>query len=212
VQTAILEERMGRNAADALVALQAAEAALRDGERQVAQHLSDTARYTDAGAEGLWTAAAAGQPQRWARSDVWNGSNSKSRSLSRQIEQVAAQPRYIVEWLATRAADDEADGATESSSSDERIEIFRVTARGVGRTTNASAAVQSTIAVTTTSVEEAEQTDGNGGNEHEEASSSIGSAPDLADDLDSGPSRFEGGAARILIERLSWRPLSESEI
>lgn len=148
VRTTILEERMVRNAGDALVAFQAAEAALRQGEALLVDSLDSTERFTDEGNGGFWTPALPGEPERWALAGVWDPEGGRSRAATAHIEAVAAQPRFIVEWLASLEA---ATGRhlVEESTVDEqqRLEIFRVTGRGVGLSGSVSALVQSTYGV-----------------------------------------------------------------
>lgn len=145
VRMTILEERMVRNAGDALVAFQAAEAALREGEAFLIGSLDSTERFTDGGNDGLWTPALPGETERWALAGVWDPAGGRSRAVTIPIEAVAAQPRFIVEWLASPEAASSPHLLEESSMVEEfRLEIFRVTARGVGRTDAADALVQST--------------------------------------------------------------------
>ena len=57
-----------------------------------------------------------------------------------------AQPRYIVEYVASVIRDENAYQLEDpyGASNSDRIEIFRVTARGVGGTANAVVLLQST--------------------------------------------------------------------
>lgn len=145
VRTTILEERMVRNAGDGLVAFHAAEAALREGEAFLAGSLDGTEHFTDTGNGGLWTPAPPGEPERWALSGVWDPAGGRSRAITNPIEAVAAQPRFIVEWLASLETAPSPHLMEESTAADEtRLEVFRVTARGVGRSGDAGAMVQST--------------------------------------------------------------------
>lgn len=119
-----LQVRMARNAHDAALALAAAEAALREGERLVASVAPGA--FGAPGNVGLYLPAPFASEQRWKRSEVWSGSASRVAS----VPGVAQAPRYIVEWVATRS-----DGS----------EAFRITARGVGGTRFAVALVQSAV-------------------------------------------------------------------
>ncbi len=189
VRTAMLEARMVRNAEDALLALQAAEVALGEGEaylsgsgEQAAPFAGGAGLFSDAGAAGLWTVSPSGQTERWAQSTIWAPRSTRSRVANTALAWVVRQPRYIVEWLATLdtagdslleesigeavgggnasgnnlLAGESAGGVplTETSADDvlpaegrERLEIFRITALGVGRTELARAMVQSTYGI-----------------------------------------------------------------
>ena len=145
VRTTILEERMARNASDGSVAFQAAEAALREGEAFLAGSLGSTDLFTDAGGDGLWTPAPPGETERWALSGVWDPGGGRSRAVSNPLADVAAQPRYIVEWVASLEASSSPHLIEESTDAEEkRLEIFRVTGLGVGRSGAVRAMVQST--------------------------------------------------------------------
>ena len=148
VRTTILEERMARNAGDALLAFQAAEAALREGEELLAGGVAGIEFFTDEGNDGLWTPARPGEAERWTIPGIWDPGSSRSRSVRNHLDLVAEQPRFIVERIATLRSTANAHLIEESGIEvEERVEIFRVTARGVGRTANARALVQSTFGV-----------------------------------------------------------------
>lgn len=145
VRTTILEGRMARNAADALAAFQAAEAALREGEAFLVENVDATDAFTAAGSGGLWTPAPPGEAERWTLPGVWAAGSGRSREVSNRLELVALQPRFIIEWLASLPTDPSPHLLEESTDTvDERLEIFRVTGWGAGRTENAGAMVQST--------------------------------------------------------------------
>ncbi len=124
-QASALELRMARNAHDGALALTAAEAALAQGQR-LASTFPNTA-FGDPTHPGLYLPAPFGAPVRWRQAGVWSGQGSRMVSLTG----VAPPPRFIIEWVTTRA-----DGA----------EVFRVTARAAGGTAAARAAVQSVVA------------------------------------------------------------------
>jgi len=143
VQTTSLEERMARNARDSMLAFQAAESALRDAERSIETVVS-TVPFTDGGANGLWTIAPFGQPDRWIDADIWG--DARSVQAPTQIDGVADQPRFIVEHVASVLRDENAYQVTDpySGTTVDQIEIFRVTARGVGGSENAQVLLQTT--------------------------------------------------------------------
>jgi type IV pilus assembly protein PilX len=143
VQTTTLEERMARNSHDAMMAFQSAESALRQAETWMEANVNSTAIFNDAGTNGLWTAAEFDEDDRWTNAGVWSGAASVQVPVS--VPDVAEQPRYIIEWLATV---ERTEGAAMLNSSyqsvSDRIEIFRVTARGVGGSANSQVVLQST--------------------------------------------------------------------
>lgn len=134
----VLDETMSGNMRDKELAFQAAEAALRDAEQQIAGmqfacgHV-DVAPTTGGsigatGASGntvtIWDRDAAALPdplddESWASATAYSGS----------LNGVAAQPRYTVQEMYFDAADNSA--------------VYRITARGVGGTEAARSTVQS---------------------------------------------------------------------
>lgn len=143
VQTTSLELRMARNDNDTLLAFQSAESALRDAEAFLDLVVS-TAVFTDAGNAGRWTIAPLGDPARWEQANIWTGANSIV--VATAITGVDQQARFIVEHAATVVREENAyqiDDPYTGSASD-RIEIFRVTARGVGGSAAAQVFLQST--------------------------------------------------------------------
>ena len=142
VQTTSLEVRMTRNEHDSMLAFQAAESALRDAENFV-QGLASTVDFTANGNNGLYIVAEVGDPEHWQDENVWDAGNS--RTADTNVDGVAAQPRYIVEHVASVIREENAyqqDDPYAVGAAD-RIEIFRITARGTGGTNNASVTLQS---------------------------------------------------------------------
>jgi type IV pilus assembly protein PilX len=144
VQTTTLETRMARNEHDTLLAFQSAESALRDAETFL-QGVVTTAIFTDAGGGGLWTVADLGDPNRWEAAGLWGGGNSVVAPTG--VDGVDEPPRYIIEHVASVIREENAyqiDDPYAASAAD-RIEIFRVTARGVGGSANAQVLLQTTF-------------------------------------------------------------------
>ena len=83
-QTVSLEARMARNGHDGELALQAAESALREGERLVASS------GFDPDAPGFHEAAAYGAPAPWSLAETWRGAGSR---IAAALAQVAEPPR-----------------------------------------------------------------------------------------------------------------------
>lgn len=123
-RTVSLEARMARNGHDGELALQAAESALREGER-----LLVSAGF-DPDAPGFHESDAFGAPKPWTVPETWRGTGSR---VATPLAGVAAPPRFIVERIASGV---EFGG----------VEVFRVTARAVGGTRHARVLLQSTFA------------------------------------------------------------------
>ena len=72
--------------------------------------------------------------------------NAQSIGVVSTVDGVSAQPRFIVEWVATVQRDENPNllGSSYSAVFD-RIEIFRITSRGVGATPNARVMLQGTF-------------------------------------------------------------------
>ena len=148
VQTTSLEERMARNTHDSLLAFQAAESALREAEDWIIANVNSTAQFSDAGVNGLWTTMPYDEAdQRWEE-DVWADGSAQSIPVVEEVGAgvLASQPRFIVEWVATVQRDENPNllGSSYSAVFD-RIEIFRITSRGVGGTANARVMLQGTF-------------------------------------------------------------------
>jgi len=144
VQTTSLEERMARNTHDNVLAFQAAESALREAEQWVAANVVSTAVFTAGGNNGQYAAPVFGQAENWSDAGVWIGGNS--RVAVSTIQGVADQPRYIIEWVATVEREENPGMLTSSYSTlFDRVEIFRITSRGVGGTVAATVMLQSTF-------------------------------------------------------------------
>ena len=143
VQTTTLEERMARNSHDSMMAFQSAESALRQAENWLEANINSVAGFTNAGTNGLWTTAQFAEDDRWLDDAVWTGNTSVV--VAAAVPDVAQQPRYIIEWLATvQRSNNSAMLGSSYQSVFDRIEVFRVTARGVGGTANSEVLLQST--------------------------------------------------------------------
>ncbi|MEM7097111.1 MAG: pilus assembly protein [Pseudomonadota bacterium] len=141
VQTTTLELRMSRNEHDRLLAFQSAESALRDAE--AALELVPSTAFFD-GTNGLYQIADMGNDEVWWAAATWTGGNSTT--APNNIDGVAAPARYIVEHMGAIIRENNAhqqDGPYANASTD-RIEMFRITARGVGGTANSVVVLQTT--------------------------------------------------------------------
>jgi type IV pilus assembly protein PilX len=145
VQTTSMEERMARNTHDSVLAFEAAEVALRTGETFLRNNVNTTALFPPGGNNGLWKASNYGQAERWEQANIWTGTNSVVVPAN-TIAGVAEQPRYIIEFVATvQRAENPYLLGTAKDTGDDQIQIFRITARGIGGTTNARVLLQSTF-------------------------------------------------------------------
>jgi len=139
-----MEERMISNTRDHDLALQAAEAALRDGEQDVANNVTSTTNFADSCVQGLCTppsqrdglAGLASLPVDDARLGFdWTVDAMVRRygqyTGSPPFPSVAAQPRYVIEkfsYLGTPAGESVVLGSEPVAPG----VGYRITARGVG--------------------------------------------------------------------------------
>lgn len=144
VQTTSLEERMARNAHDRVLAFQAAEMALRQAEERLIASPPLITDFTNNGTDGLWTAAPFGVTPRWQTGGVWSAATTVLVPVN--VANVDSQPRYMIEFLATI---DQTANRFEVGRGypilNETINIFRVTARGVGGSDTAQVLLQSSF-------------------------------------------------------------------
>ena len=145
VQTSTLETRMARNEHDMLLAFQAAESALRDGENFI-ETLTTTDGFTDAGGNGLWTVAELDEPNRWETAGVWEGGTSVASPTQMNATVKQPQPRYLIEHVASVVREENAYQINDpyAATAADRIEVFRITARGDGGSANARVVLQTT--------------------------------------------------------------------
>jgi len=141
MRTTILQEKMSGNTRDTMLAFQAAETVLLDGESFVENDLNALAVAFDGTRAGLYPADTNPNPFLAA---TW--ADDASRIYSGLYAGVTTQPRYIVEIL--KALDNPANDLNAGDSYDEIASLgtryaFRVTARGTGGTDNAQSIIQS---------------------------------------------------------------------
>lgn len=139
-----MEERMIGNTKDHDLALQAAEAALRDGEQDVSINVNSSTPFTDGCSNGLCTppaqrdslGALASLPADDARLGFDWSSDATVRKYGQytgaaQFPSVAAQPRYVIEkfsYLGTPSGESAVLGSEPVAPG----VGYRITARGVG--------------------------------------------------------------------------------
>ncbi len=151
VQSTSMQERMARNAMDANLAFQAAESAIRDAEAYM-EGLSDLDDFpldspgaitpSAAAANGYYVQVAPDQADVWETVD-WDG--ALVRTAESTVDGVAAQPKYLIEFLKTVVSDQDRlnlDNIGQDTGSG-RTQMFRVTAYGTGGTSSAHVTIQS---------------------------------------------------------------------
>ncbi|MFM2054222.1 MAG: hypothetical protein RL456_2259 [Pseudomonadota bacterium] len=152
MNSSVVQERMAGNARDRQLALQAAEAALRDAEADIEANLTFASAFAADCTGGLClppsmsTSAPTSTPL-W-RSLNWGAAANRSRAYggvtgATALPGVAAQPRYIVELLPVLppAAGQSAHLGT---TGDDPAQAFRITARATGLRASTVVILQST--------------------------------------------------------------------
>lgn len=152
MNSGVVQERMAGNARDRNIALQAAEAALRDAEQDVEANLSVSSAFVSACTGGLclppsMTSASPTSKPLWQTID-WGASAGKSRAYgsatgASALPGVNSQPRYIVEMLPPLAPT-AGTSANVATATDDASTAFRITARGVGQRASTVVILQST--------------------------------------------------------------------
>jgi type IV pilus assembly protein PilX len=131
LRSATLEERMAANARNRQLALQAAEAVLRDAETTLSAGAAPFDPFAPASfssdcttTNGYCNKPVAGDPPRWLDEDIWDDASSRSfASTDSELAGVSEQPRYIVEIVNTPILI--------PGQACPKV-LYRVTARGVG--------------------------------------------------------------------------------
>ena len=136
LRSTILQERMSANLHDRELAFQAAEAALRAGERFLASNPPDTFPN----ANGLYTNGNPNRPNWLAATAGDAATNAISFETDNDAMQgVAVQPQYYIELLEIVPPGTE----TESGVPESSVGFYRVTARGFGGTADSVVVVSS---------------------------------------------------------------------
>lgn len=155
ITTTTLQEKMSGNMQDRNLAFQAAESALRDGERHIDAAINSGTSFTAACTNGLCTPALATastiNDDVWKTTGIVDWSSSSTTSLkfgditlAVDLPGVSEQPRYIIEKLPAELKDSGGGGVdttglcTDHSCSKQIVSspgvFYRITARGTGRT------------------------------------------------------------------------------
>jgi type IV pilus assembly protein PilX len=147
MSTTSLQEKMAGNVQDKHSAFQAAESALRDGEAVIETWTPATRPDFSLNTGGYYMPQP-GTTAPWWETVVWDPAGSEANQLATTIDGVIKQPTYIVEDLGQLPS---ASGGTGSlvtgfappSAVAGGANMYRITARGVGRSDSAVAVVQS---------------------------------------------------------------------
>jgi len=146
VQTTSMQERMARNSRDTNLAFQAAEAAIRDAEIAMSE-LNSIDVFTNAGANanGLYVEQAYLADPNWRQLD-WSEENGAYVVAPTVISGVAAQPKYIIEFIKTVESFDDRLNLNNigQDTGSGRTQIFRVTVYATGGSDTAHVMIQST--------------------------------------------------------------------
>jgi type IV pilus assembly protein PilX len=145
-----LEEKMSSNARDRNLAMQAAEAALRDGERDLSNatsRVTAATQFTSACTNGLClTTCTSTTPLTCPSATLSNLSNSLKSAYFGQyvsaelpIQGPANQPTYMIELLTGNAALNPASPAPPPGTTNR---LFRITAQSQGQNTNTAVTLQ----------------------------------------------------------------------
>lgn len=146
IQSTSMQERMSRNARDSNLAFQGAESAVREAEL-ILEDTSSLLPFQTANANGYYDAPGNGNVD--LSTFDWDVAANNSRqfaTVSTNIDGVAAQPKYIIEFIKTVVSDEDRlniDNIGQDTGSG-RTQIFRVTTYGTGGTDTAHVMIQST--------------------------------------------------------------------
>lgn len=132
-----LEEKMSGNTRDTMLAFQASEAALRGGERVVA-NLVTTAPF--AGCSSTYTYALGCRP------DVTSAATwTNAATYSGAIDKIKTLPKYIIEYTGVAPGSPSLTIDNYGDNSLQDITTFRITARGTGGTDSAVVLLESYV-------------------------------------------------------------------
>lgn len=145
MSTSNLEQKMSANVRDRQVAFQAAEAALREGERFVEANVLQESDFNatctgGSGGQCLCTKTTPSPcPEYWTDStlDIWNTSARHKSYTNTQLGDAPA--KYIVEFRGHICS-----GSVPCTATVSDPQMFRITAIGYGQTTGARVMLQST--------------------------------------------------------------------
>lgn len=142
-----LQERMAGNARDHNLAFQATEAAVRSAENYLSgasiSAYDNGAGYhkdlTGPTSPILWS------PEDWGTGEV--GTKEVVKIADNTLKGISEQPKYVIEQLEVTIAPGNYGSAVDQQSLDSMAEreVYRITARGLGGTTDSEALIQTTF-------------------------------------------------------------------
>ena len=145
MSTTSMQARMSANTRDRQIAFQAAEAALREGERYVQNNPMDASMFDSNCTNGMCdcSSAALGCVEYWTDSglSVWTTA-ARHKTYTVNNGQLAAQPEYIIEYMGYVVPDGVSTINSNTGPGDPQM--FRITALGTGQSPNAKVMLQST--------------------------------------------------------------------
>ncbi len=149
MNTSILQERMAGNARDANIALQSAEAALRDGEADVMASINSTSPFMSTCDAGLcvppsMAATGALSAPAW-QGITWDSAHTRQYGQytgAAPLPSVARQPLYIIELL-PNLPPGIGNSVNLGTQSTQQPQVYRITARATGRNPATSVMLQS---------------------------------------------------------------------
>jgi type IV pilus assembly protein PilX len=148
MKVSVLQERMAGHARDRNIALQAAEAALRDAEADVLANVDSSAAFSSACTKGLCTAPSlvstgASSKPIW-QTLPWDAAHTRQygQYTGASALPVVAQPSYIVELL-PNLPPEAGSSANLASQLPQESQVFRITVRAVGLRASTQVMLQS---------------------------------------------------------------------
>ena len=146
IQTSSLEEKMTGNERDRQIAFEAAEAALRDAEREIFTSLSPSSPFDSACDNGLCTPSTTAVPQ-WEAVN-WLSATPRQYGAftgvgAYPVADLANSPRYIIEILPRMAPSSGNSAGLNRRSSTAAGTPYRITAVGWGKRATTQVQLQS---------------------------------------------------------------------
>lgn len=145
IETTSMQERMASNAMDSDLAFQAAESAAQDGQDYIENNINSLQPFNAANAasNGFYKNQPYNQTPNWEQVN-WSGSNVRTASTA--VAGVAAQPKYIIEFVKTVISQQDTLNLNNigQGTGGGRTQIFRITSYGTGGTSTAHAMIQVT--------------------------------------------------------------------
>lgn len=144
MRTSIMEEKMAANQIDRDIAFEAAEIALREAEIEILSWTDYPLATNDGSDKGVWTrdvmdpTSNNATPWWGETSETWWQNNANSIVATKPAGSIG-DPRYVIEEVYKDRGDLESDPSTGTKK------FYRVTARGLGASTQARVLLQSTV-------------------------------------------------------------------